>query len=125
MDHPPSRIFDVPRELENLFGDKPSGQGVRNYNVEVRQFNSLASAIGLDLPVNLCSTKARVHVYIAPFDRKGVSPLWQDGAFGLAICGTSARRAVAKDHPWVRVLVSFAHGQVRSTFLVGHGDVCS
>eukprot|EP00959_Pyramimonas_sp_CCMP1952_P371986 7789271-Pyramimonas_sp.AAC.1 len=90
----------------------------------------MARAIGIDLPATLRSARARVHVYNAPFEKKGVSPLWQDGAFSLAICGTDARRAVAKDDNRVnaqvtpadgrvRVIVALAHGKVTAAFLVG------
>ena len=68
-------VFDlpivVPSELESLYGEKRPGRGVRKYDVSGSEFGAWVDAIGLGVPDHLRLSRARIHVYIAQFNRKG------------------------------------------------------
>ena len=68
----------VPNVVAELFKRKPVGIGVRNYALDRAQWKDLHTTLDIDVPSELRSVCASLHVFSAPWDTKQVSPLLQD-----------------------------------------------
>ena len=109
----------VPNVVAELFKRKPVGIGVRNYALDRAQWKDLHTTLDIDVPSELRSVCASLHVFSAPWDTKQVSPLLQDGVFTLAICGTQCRQALRKREDQLRCVIVLRNQLIKAIFLVG------